>query len=173
MKKFIKKHKNLLLIILGILIAFPLFSITYYTMVRTSTPKFCASCHEIRFAVNTWKTSSHANNDKGFVADCMDCHLPAPQDTFNFFFAKTFHGVKDILAHFVKGEYDHAENRKKAYDSLKNAQCMKCHRNLLYISNKRGAMLAHKTVVYPKKGYEKKCTDCHKNLVHNIKRTYR
>jgi cytochrome c-type protein NapC/trimethylamine-N-oxide reductase cytochrome c-type subunit TorC len=27
-------------------------------------------------------------------------------------------------------------------------------------------MLAHRTVVYARQGYEKKCVDCHKNLVH-------
>ncbi len=68
--------KPALFIALGIIIAFPLFSISYYTMVRTSTPQFCASCHEIQFAYNTWKTSTHVNNAQGFVADCMDCHLP-------------------------------------------------------------------------------------------------
>ena len=86
-----------ILIILGILIAFPLFSIGYYTMVRTSTPQFCASCHEIQFAYNTWKTSTHANNSQGFVADCMDCHLPAPQETYEFFYSKTIHGLKDLI----------------------------------------------------------------------------
>ena len=63
-------------------------------MVRTTTPQFCAMCHEIQFAYNTWKTSTHVNNPQGFVADCMDCHLPAPHDTVDFFYAKTAHGTK-------------------------------------------------------------------------------
>ena len=90
-------------IVVGIVISFPIFSVSYYTMIRTSTPQFCASCHEIQFAYNTWKTSSHVNNAQGFVADCMDCHLPAPHDTFNFFYAKTAHGIKDIIVHFFSG----------------------------------------------------------------------
>ena len=161
-----------LLVVIGILIAFPLFSITYYTMVRTSTPQFCASCHEIRFAYDTWKTSTHANNAQGFVADCMDCHLPAPRDTYDFFYSKTMHGIRDLIVHFTQDEYDHEKNRQKAYASFKNKQCLKCHRNLLYIPDKRGAMLAHKTVVYPRPGYEKRCVDCHKNLVHNERAFY-
>jgi len=56
MKKILKP---ILYIVLGIIVAFPLFSLTYYTMVRTSTPQFCASCHEIEFAYNTWRTSTH------------------------------------------------------------------------------------------------------------------
>lgn len=159
-------------IALGIVIAFPLFSITYYTMVRTTTPQFCAICHEIQFAYNTWKTSTHVNNAQGFVADCMDCHLPAPYDTYEFFYAKTAHGIKDIVIHFFQEEYDHEKNRQKAYASFKNDQCQKCHRNLLYIPNQRGAMLAHRAVVYARPGYEKRCVDCHKNLVHNARQLY-
>lgn len=163
------------LVVIGILIAFPLFSMTYYTMVRTSTPEFCASCHEIEFAYNTWKTSTHVNNAQGFVADCMDCHLPAPQDTMEFFYAKTFHGIKDIVIHFTQGSegYDNQKMREQAYASFKNQQCQKCHRNILYIPDKRGAMLAHRDVLYPRPGYEKRCIDCHKNLVHNESGVYR
>lgn len=152
---------------LGLLISFPVFSITYYTMVRTSTPQFCSSCHEIQPAVNEWRTSTHANNEQGFVADCMDCHLPAPHDMFNFFYQKTTHGIKDVIAHFIGDEYDRKEARESAYKSFKNEQCMKCHRNILYIPNKRGAMLAHRDVVYARPGNEKKCVDCHRDLVHN------
>ena len=172
MKKYITAA---VLIGIGIFIAFPLFSITYYTMVRTSTPQFCASCHEIQFAYNTWKTSTHVNNAQGFVADCMDCHLPAPHDTFSFFYSKTAHGIKDLFVHFTQdeGEYDHEKQRRIAYESFKNEQCQKCHRNILYIPNKRGAMLAHRSVLYARPGYEKRCIDGHKNLVHNKSPYYR
>ncbi|UCE54702.1 MAG: NapC/NirT family cytochrome c [Desulfobacterales bacterium] len=168
-KRFIKPA---IFIIIGIIIAFPLFSIGYYTMVRTSTPQFCATCHEIQFAYNTWKTSTHVNNAQGFVADCMDCHLPAPHNTFDFFYQKTFHGIKDIIVHFVQKEYDHQKNREKAYASFTNDQCMKCHRNLIYIPDKRGAMLAHKNVLYTLTGYEKKFVFCHRNLVHIRRQLY-
>ena len=103
----------------------------------------------------------------------MDCHLPAPEDTYDFFYAKTVHGIKDVIAHFRLDEYDHEKNRQKAYASFKNKQCQKCHRNILYIPDKRGAMLAHRAVVYARPGYEKRCVDCHKNLVHNKRELYR
>ena len=170
MKKFIKPA---IFITIGLVIAFPLFSLTYYTMVRTTTPQFCAICHEIQFAYNTWKTSTHANNAQGFVADCMDCHLPAPYDTYEFFYAKTAHGIKDIIIHFFQEEYDHEKNRAKAYASFKNQQCQKCHRNVLHIPEKRGAMLAHRSVIYARPGYEKQCVDCHRDLVHNATGVYR
>lgn len=170
-----KKMTPLLFIILGVVIAFPLFSMTYYTMVRTSTPQFCSSCHEIQWAYDTWKMSSHASNPQGFVADCMDCHLPAPQDTMNFFYMKAFHGIKDVIAHMLMDspqDYDHAENRRKAYASFTNQQCLKCHRNIAYIPDKRGAMLAHKQVIHPLPGMEKRCVECHFDLVHNNRVQY-
>jgi cytochrome c nitrite reductase small subunit len=159
-------------ICIGIFIAFPLFSLTYYTMVRTSSPQFCVLCHEIQPAYNSWKTSTHVNNPQGFVAHCMDCHLPAPHDTLDFFYAKTMHGIKDVFVHFTTDEYDREKNRNTAYATIKNDQCLKCHRNLLYIPDKRGAMLAHRSVMYPRPGYEKRCLDCHKNLVHTPRDYY-
>jgi len=160
---------SIALVVLGVIIAFPLFSMGYYTMVRTSTPEFCGSCHEIRPAVEAWAGSTHTNNQVGVVVDCMDCHLPAPQNTFDFFFAKTYHGMKDVAIHFLSGEYDRERARANAYAAFENDQCQKCHRNLLYMPHSRGAMLAHRTVLYARKGYEKKCIDCHYDLVHGDK----
>jgi cytochrome c-type protein NapC/trimethylamine-N-oxide reductase cytochrome c-type subunit TorC len=164
-----KAIKSVILIAIGILIAFPLFSMSYYTMVRTSTPEFCASCHEIKPAVRAWRESTHVNNAAGVVVDCMDCHLPAPQDMFDFFFAKSYHGIKDVAIHFLAGEYDREKARKSAYAAFDNDQCQKCHRNLLNMPDSRGAMLAHRSVIYARAGYEKQCVDCHYDLVHDDK----
>lgn len=163
----------IVVVVAAVVVGFPLFSLTYYAMMRTSTPHFCASCHEIEFAYNTWKTSTHHNNAQGFVADCLDCHLPPPGKTFEFFYAKTMHGAKDVVMHFIQDEYDHAKAREAAYASFTNEHCRKCHRNILYIPEKRGAMLAHRSVIYARPGYEKKCVDCHRNLVHNESEFYR
>lgn len=171
MKRFIKPA---VFIVLGVLIAFPLFSLTYYTMVRTSTPEFCASCHEIQPAVAAWRTSSHATNEQGLVADCMDCHLPAPHDTVDFFFMKTLHGAKDVFVHFfANGDaYDRAEMRKLAWANIKNDQCLKCHRNLEANPSSRGAMLAHRSVLYTPENERRQCTDCHRRLVHVDREIY-
>jgi nitrate/TMAO reductase-like tetraheme cytochrome c subunit len=149
-------YKYVLFVFIGIILAIPIFSMSYYSLVRTLTPHFCVKCHEIEYAYKTWKTSSHAHNSKGVVADCMGCHLPAPQNLFQFFYMKTLHGTKDIIAHFMIEDYDHKKNKKKAYQSIEKGQCLKCHRNLLYMPYKRGAMLAQSIVLYTKEGYEKK-----------------
>ncbi|MFW5818585.1 MAG: cytochrome c3 family protein [Desulfovermiculus sp.] len=168
-----KAFKPLIFIILGIVIGFPVFSMTYYTMARTSTPQFCSTCHEIVPAYDAWKTSSHVNNPQGIVANCMDCHLPPPEDTVDFFYTKTLHGAKDVLAHVMHGSegYDRTENRQKAYENMQNENCKKCHRNLLHMPSKRGAMLAHRSALYGREENERKCVDCHHHLVH-VDRSY-
>ncbi|MCF8106599.1 MAG: NapC/NirT family cytochrome c, partial [Desulfohalobiaceae bacterium] len=92
----------------------------------------------------------------------------------DFFYAKTYHGIKDVVKHFTMdiSKYDHAKNRKRAYEDIDNKQCEKCHRNLLGMAHKRGALLAHKATLFPRKGHEKKCVDCHDHLVHFPKSNY-
>jgi len=64
------------------------------------------------------------------------------------------------------GSYDRAKTRESAYAAFDNDQCLKCHRNLLDMPNRRGGMLAHRSVLYARPGYEEKCLDCHYDLVH-------
>ena len=158
---------GVLLVMAGFIIAFPVFLMTNFAMLQTSTPEFCSSCHEIEPAYREWKTSSHAHNKRGVVAVCMDCHLPPPEKTIKFLYGKTYHGLKDVVGHFLGGEYDRLETRRAATQGMENSNCLSCHQNLLYITNRRGGMLAHRSVLYPRPGYEKRCTECHENLVHN------
>ncbi|MFW5733865.1 MAG: cytochrome c3 family protein [Oceanidesulfovibrio sp.] len=165
--------RPLVLIIIGVLIALPLLGATYEAMVVTSTPAFCGSCHEIKPAVDAWRASSHVNNKRGLVATCMDCHLPPPENTFEFFTMKTYHGLKDVFFHVLEGTegYDKAEAREGMYESLDNETCMTCHENVMFMPHDRGAMLAHRSVINPRPGApQRKCIDCHYDLVHTEKR---
>lgn len=166
--------KGILLVALGFFIAFPVLGLSYQAMVDTSSPEFCGRCHEIKPAVSAWAASTHANNASGLVAKCMDCHLPPPENTFEFFAMKTYHGLKDVTFHLLDGTegYDKEEARQGMYESLDNDTCMRCHENVLFMPTKRGAMLAHRSVVHARPGYEKKCVDCHYDLVHAEKRAF-
>lgn len=162
------------LVALGVVVAFPLFGATYKVMTDTSTPEFCASCHEIVPAVEGWRASTHANNKKGLVAKCIDCHLPPPEDTARFFTMKTYHGLKDVVGHLLHGSsgYDKAEAREDLYAEIDNSTCLRCHENVTQLPYNRGAMLAHRSVINPVPGMEKKCVDCHYDLVHTEKRMF-
>jgi nitrate/TMAO reductase-like tetraheme cytochrome c subunit len=129
--------------------------------------EFCASCHEIKPAVVAWRSSTHVNNPQGFVADCMDCHLPAPHKTFDFFFAKTFHGAqrRDQAFHHRSNTTARKTGRRPTRPStMPNARnaiatCWPCPQT------RRHAGPPHRAL--PRQGYEKKCVDCHYDLVHN------
>ena len=73
------------------------------------------------------------------------------------------------MKHFLIETYDREKNRQAAYASFTNEECQKCHRNLIFMPARRGAMLAHRSVLYARAGYEKKCVDCHYDLVHDDK----
>lgn len=160
-----------IIFILG-LSMFPLMNLGYKIMVDTSTPSFCASCHEIKPAVEAWRTSSHASNSKGFTARCMDCHLPPPEQTVYFFFSKAKHGLKDFWGHYFGEPYDSAKRREIVYSTMDNSNCLKCHQNILYIASKRGAMLAHRDAIYGDGGKGKSCFLCHRDLVHKQKELF-
>lgn len=168
----LKWTKKVLLAALCLLAAFGLFSLTQYTMVISSNAHFCPTCHEIRFAFDTWKTSTHVNNDEGLVAECMDCHLPPIENTVSFYYMKAYHGIKDVFIHLTQEVYDRENSRRIVYETTKNGHCQKCHKNLLHTPKKRGAMLAHRSVIYARPGYEKNCLDCHRNLVHKSSGLY-
>jgi hypothetical protein len=45
-----------------------------------------------------------------------------PQDTFDFFFAKSYHGLKDVAVHFLVDAYDREKAREAAYAAFNNNQ---------------------------------------------------
>jgi len=149
------------------------FVASHHAMMVTSTPAFCSMCHEIERAHQSWLMSRHRHNSKGVVVKCIDCHLPEPSRFVAFFWAKTHHGVKDIYAHFAGGEYDRERNKAAARVSVTNDRCQRCHEDLLATDMTRGAMLAHRAVLYPKRpGYEKTCHQCHEAMGHKPRAHY-
>ncbi len=162
-----------LLMGLGAVSVIVFYAITNYSMNISSKPTFCVYCHEMAPAYDSWKTSSHYSNKAGVVVDCGDCHLPNHKDTFRYMAAKAYVGARDVFLHFLGGEYDQEEMRQKVYAEIKDERCLKCHANLLGIPDNSGARVAHQASLYPEAGQEiKRCTDCHRNLVHVKKSLY-
>ena len=81
-----------------------------------------------------------------------------------------------MVLHFTQDVYDHEKSRQIVYKTFDNGFCLRCHRNLLYMPDKRGAMLAHRSVIYARPDYEKKCTDCReeaRDLIRQNRKAYR
>ena len=156
-----------LIFITGFLFSIPVFLFSNFMMLSTSTPEFCASCHEHKVTVQTWKTSTHYKNENGVVATCKDCHLPPFEDSVSFYMAKAYHGAKDVTLHFIGPEYDREALKKHVTDHMDDSRCLRCHNNLMNLQD-RGARLAHSALFHPKPHTtQPKCLDCHTNLVHN------
>jgi len=71
----------------------------------TSTPQFCASCHEMKPMYETWLTGPHGplgNKDRAIRATCVDCHLPH-DSVVSYLLAKASSGTKDFMGHLFGG----------------------------------------------------------------------
>lgn len=149
-----------------ILIAF--VSFTYWSVEATSTPQFCAQCHEIKSAYNSWKTSTHYKVPQGKkMATCRDCHLPGWNLPVSLLWAKAYHGSKDIYHHYSDKDeinllYYEYEMKINARKDIPNSNCLKCHEDI-YTSRAVNLKQYHKDI---RKNYNLHCVDCHKDMVH-------
>jgi hypothetical protein len=120
-------------LMLGIVIAFPLFSMSYYTMVRTSTPEFCASCHEIKPAVVAWRSSTHTNNAAGRRGGLHGLPPARAPGYLRLLLFQKLPRHQRRGGPFFGRAYDREKAREAAYAAFDNDQCQKCHRNLLHM----------------------------------------
>jgi len=165
-----RKWRAALCLLIGVGCGAAAVCVSDHVMHATSTPAFCASCHEIKHAYESWAVSSHASNAHGMVVECIDCHLPDSSRRFSFYYSKAYHGTKDVLVHIgmkvLGGRYDRERSRLAARADISNDRCLKCHQDLFPPGISRGALLGHRATLYPREGYEKSCLECHANLVH-------
>ena len=143
----------------------------------TSTTEFCAtSCHEMSYAYEEWKESSHSSNRTGVQAGCADCHVPHAKD-FGGWIDKILakmQAAKDTY-HYIMGTYDTEEKyeagrwtmansvwaRMKARDSKECRYCHNIEAMKLSVQD-RSARRKHARAM--KSG--ETCIDCHKGIVH-------
>lgn len=113
-----------------------LFILTYPAVELTSTVSFCNSCHEIKPAVESWKTSEHGIVEGKVLATCRDCHIPSWTNPFNVLIVKASHGAKDLYHHFfskeeIKKEDFYFAMKYKTIKSTPNDRCTVCHEKVL------------------------------------------
>jgi len=110
-----------------------------------------------------WKASSHYDNRSGVMASCADCHLPP--DIVSMIKVKIITGTRDTFVHYLGNPegLDFDELAKKARKNIADVSCVKCHKNLFPTCITKGGLIAHRAW---QRGVEKKCVDCHVNLVH-------
>ncbi len=149
------------MVVVTIIVVF--YSFTTWSVGYTSSEEFCTSCHEMMGAYQAWKTSSHYKNDSGVVATCADCHLPT--DMLSKIKVKIITGTRDSFVHYLGNpeDLDFKELAIKARENISDDSCVQCHKNPFPVNLSKGGFIAHRAV---ERGANKKCVDCHQNLVH-------
>lgn len=161
------KRRRFRTFVAGFIAAVLCFVVLNAAMKPVSTSAYCGGkCHEMNTAYQTWELSTHGTNKLGFRVECIDCHLPPKEKYFRHIIAKGYEGGKDIYKHYLGGEYDVAEARKRALKKVPNGRCLHCHDDLLAMPGSPAARTAHAEVLNPPVGTWLKCLDCHEEVGH-------
>lgn len=128
-----KKLFVLALLVIGALIGTGGSLITAEIVHNTGDEAFCGSCHSMEPMAKTFKLDVHGgNNDRGFVAECADCHLPH-DSVASYMIDKTVHGINDVFVETFTNtdEIDWIARRSERARYVFDSGCLSCHQDLL------------------------------------------
>ena len=132
----------------------------------TSTDRYCMSCHVHPGADNSWKLSTHYNNNSGNIVHCVECHLPP--EGHGYIAAKAKHGFKDVYGYYFKDSVKIDWQKKKLLENAKGFvyqnSCEKCHQNLFPVSLSVNGGNAH--LLFTSSKDPLNCLNCHLNVGH-------
>tara|TARA_Y100001960_G_scaffold160875_1_gene169168 strand:- start:1946 stop:2545 length:600 start_codon:yes stop_codon:yes gene_type:complete len=139
-----------------------------------SSNEFCASCHTMEPMVETFANSVHGgNNSHGFVAECVDCHLPK-SNIVEELWVKGTSGTRHLWGEYVLGmeELDYAELHPKRTEYVYDSGCVNCHKDLERraaeaTENSKAADWTH-NLAFARKDTDPqwKCSSCHYDIAH-------
>ena len=135
----------------------------------TSAPQYCATCHEMEAAYQTWKLSEHGTGSSGVRIECIQCHLPPKEKYFTYVAAKGCCGAKGVYKHYFGPEYDLEKIRKKVLEQMLDETCVNCHDNLLARPSSPAARVAHMASLARPDSPEARCMACHEYTGHKRK----
>ncbi len=147
----------LLVVILGGAAAIPL----------TNQPTFCASCHTIRPAYDSWRQSTHQQ------VTCVDCHVRPGLS--GFLHDKVLAGLEDV-AITLMGTPTEPHNLQS---QVASSVCLGCHQAILRVTEVAsrdlpapvrhvGLLMNHREHMeaFAARGNGEGCTTCHARVVH-------
>ena len=167
-KGFFKSKSFFLLtgLVIGLCIAVSL----YQTSVYFSTNESCMICHVHPHVEKSWKLSSHYNNKSGTKVDCVDCHLPPRNKTWEHYTAKLSLGTRDLWAYLTKDsadfDWDKLSEIEHAVKYIPNQSCKNCHHNLFPQGIKDDGITAHLYYEDNEKKLDLQCISCHLDVGH-------
>ncbi|MDH5934338.1 cytochrome c3 family protein [Vibrio splendidus] len=163
---------------IGLLTALPATEVLH----SLSSNEFCASCHTMEPMVETFANSVHGgNNSHGFVAECVDCHLPK-SNIVEELYVKGTSGMRHLWGEYVLGmeELDYEALHPKRTEYVYDSGCVNCHRDLerrASIATEDGKISdwTHNLAFANKDNDPQwKCSSCHYDIAHpNLKENMR
>ena len=154
----------------GLFIGFALFITLYQVSVYFSSNESCMMCHVHPHVEQSWKRSVHVNSKSGVITNCVDCHLPPKDQTWNHYSAKLKLGIKDLWGYIVKDSADYNWDMKSelehAVKYIPNSSCKSCHVNLFPAGIQDDAMIAHLYYERNEKKLNLQCISCHLDAGH-------
>lgn len=120
----------------------------------TSSPEFCASCHNMKPYVDSWKASSHSQ------VQCAQCHYEP--GTWNYVKGK----VTDGQVHLVMFMFGRTKGRYHA--EISDLSCRSCHSDEQLNTPKdfKGVSFSHTNHLATMRRNKKlRCVTCHGQLV--------
>lgn len=143
-----------------------------------SSNEFCGSCHTMEPMVETFAQSVHGgNNSQGFVAECVDCHLPK-SNVVEELWVKGTSGTRHLWGEYAKGmtALDYEKNHNNRHEFVYDSGCLNCHKGLesRAVKATQASPIADQThkLAFEKKGADKdwQCSSCHYDIAHpNLK----
>ncbi len=159
----IRKPKALVLVI----ILAGAVALTGVALPLTSHPKFCATCHNIKPAYDSWLTSSHKD------VTCVACHVRP--GIAGFVEDKAIAGIKDVTITLFGSPTPYHNLQATVYSEV----CISCHRAILRVSEIAerdlpkpakdvGLIMSHRKHMeaFAKRDQGEGCTTCHSQVVH-------
>jgi len=146
------------------------WAVTTLILEETGGEKFCDSCHSMDDQKKAYLRAPHGgNNQVGFQAQCVDCHLPH-DSPMHYLISKAKFGVGDVFAEFFGNpdKVNWAAMRAHGDEFVFDSGCLRCHARLLEATrNKPVVFKSHKMYFDGvEAGKDVHCVGCHFSVGH-------
>ena len=161
-----KKRYIRLIFLSGVFLGILLIFAGNIAVVKTSTNDFCAICHVHPHSTDTWKRSTHVDNHRGIMVNCVDCHLPPKGE--GYLIEKATTGIRDVWGKLTKDveklNWEEKSQPDYAIRYVFESSCIHCHRNNFPMGLTVEGKDAH--LYYEQHASEIHCINCHISVGH-------
>jgi len=146
------------------------WAFTTWALEETGGEKFCDSCHSMDDQKQAYLRAPHGgNNQVGFQAQCVDCHLPHDSPT-HYLLSKAKFGLGDVYAEFFGNpdKVNWAEKRAHGEKYVFDSGCLRCHVRLLEATRRIPAVFKMHQMHFDAvaAGKDVHCVGCHVDVGH-------